>query len=220
MIKYLLFDLDGTITDSADGITNSVSYALGNLGISEEKSNLYRFVGPPLVDSIKEFYGFDEKKAEEGVRLYREYYAVKGIFENKVYPGITHLLKKCREQGKKVILATSKPQIYAKQILKHFELAEYFDDIQGSSMDGCKIHKEDVIQSALSDHGYAGSADDRGSQTRCPRLRQIRDFLCRCTLWIRQQGRTGNVRCKMDRGYGRRSRSFSGAYLKGAGNAE
>ena len=70
-------------------------------GISEEKSNLYRFVGPPLVDSFKEFYGFDEKKAEEGVRLYREYYAVKGIFENKVYPGITHLLKKCREQGKK-----------------------------------------------------------------------------------------------------------------------
>ena len=97
-------------------------------------------------------YGFDEKKAEEGVRLYREYYAVKGIFENKVYPGITHLLKKCREQGKKVILATSKPQIYAKQILKHFELAEYFDDIQGSSMDGSKIHKEDVIQSALSDN--------------------------------------------------------------------
>ena len=95
---------------------------------------------------------FDEKKAEEGVRLYREYYAVKGIFENKVYPGITHLLKKCREQGKKVILATSKPQIYAKQILKHFELAEYFDDIQGSSMDGSKIHKEDVIQSALSDN--------------------------------------------------------------------
>ena len=134
MIKYLLFDLDGTITDSADGITNSVSYALGNLGISEEKSNLYRFVGPPLVDSFK------------------EYYAVKGIFENKVYPGITHLLKKCREQGKKVILATSKPQIYAKQILKHFELAEYFDDIQGSSMDGSKIHKEDVIQSALSDN--------------------------------------------------------------------
>ena len=127
MIKYLLFDLDGTITDSADGITNSVSYALGNLGISEEKSNLYRFVGPPLVDSFKEFYGFDEKKAEEGVRLYREYYAVKGIFENKVYPGITHLLKKCREQGKKVILATSKP-------------------------DGSKIHKEDVIQSALSDN--------------------------------------------------------------------
>ena len=152
MIKYLLFDLDGTITDSADGITNSVSYALGNLGISEEKSNLYRFVGPPLIDSFKEFYGFDEKKAEEGVRLYREYYAVKGIFENKVYPGITHLLKKCREQGKKVILATSKPQIYAKQILEHFELAEYFDDIQGSSMDGSKIHKEDVIQSALSDN--------------------------------------------------------------------
>ena len=214
MIKYLLFDLDGTITDSADGITNSVSYALGNLGISEEKSNLYRFVGPPLVDSFKEFYGFDEKKAEEGVRLYREYYAVKGIFENKVYPGITHLLKKCREQGKKVILATSKPQIYAKQILKHFELAEYFDDIQGSSMDGSKIHKEDVIQSALSDNQITDMQEVLMIGDR------KRDFLCRCTLWIRQQGRTGNVRCKMDRGYGRRSRSFSGAYLKGAGNAE
>jgi phosphoglycolate phosphatase len=153
LIKYLLFDLDGTITDSADGITASVSYALEHMGISEEKSNLYRFVGPPLVDSFREFYGFGEKEAQEGVRLYREYYAAKGIFENKVYPGIPHLLKKCREQGKKVILATSKPEVYAKQILEHFKLAEYFDDIQGSSMDGSKIQKEDVIQSALLDNG-------------------------------------------------------------------
>lgn len=152
MIKYLLFDLDGTITDSADGITNSVAYALGKMGISEEKSNLYRFVGPPLRDSFMDFYGFDEKKAEEGVRLYREYYARKGIFENKVYPGIPHLLQACKVQGKKVILATSKPQVYAKQILEHFELVEYFDDIQGSSMDGSKVRKEDVIQSALLDN--------------------------------------------------------------------
>ena len=94
----------------------------------------------------------DEKKAEEGVRLYREYYARKGIFENKVYPGIPHLLQACKAQGKKVILATSKPQVYAKQILEHFELVEYFDDIQGSSMDGSKVRKEDVIQSALLDN--------------------------------------------------------------------
>lgn len=163
-----MFDLDGTITDSADGITASVSYALEHMGISEEKSNLYRFVGPPLVDSFREFYGFGEKEAQEGVRLYREYYAAKGIFENKVYPGIPHLLKKCREQGKKVILATSKPEVYAKQILEHFKLAEYFDDIQGSSMDGSKIQKErcdTVCSFGQWDHRYAGSTDDRRPQT-------------------------------------------------------
>ena len=152
MIKYLLFDLDGTITDSAEGITNSVSYALSHMGISEEKSKLYRFVGPPLRDSFMEYYGFSEAEAEEGVRLYREYYAKKGIFENKVYPGIEQLLQTCRRDGKKVILATAKPQEYAGQILAYFGLDGYFDDIQGSSMDGSKVQKEDVIRCALEEN--------------------------------------------------------------------
>ena len=149
MIKYLLFDLDGTITDSADGITNSVSYALGNLGISEEKSNLYRFVGPPLVDSFKEFYGFDEKKAEEGVRLYREYYAVKGIFENKVYPGIREMLTRLKDAGLTLAVATSKPEPFAIQILEHFDLLSYFILVGGADMEEIRVRKGDVIAYTL-----------------------------------------------------------------------
>ena len=149
MIKYLLFDLDGTITDSADGITNSVSYALGNLGISEEKSNLYRFVGPPLVDSFKEFYGFDEKKAEEGVRLYREYYAVKGIFENKVYPGIREMLTRLKDAGLTLAVATSKPEPFAIQILEHFDLLSYFTLVGGADMEEIRVRKGDVIAYTL-----------------------------------------------------------------------
>ena len=153
MNHIILLDLDGTLTDPKEGITKSVQHALQAYGINEQDlDKLCPFIGPPLSDSFKEYYGFSEAQAREAIGYFHEYFTKQGMFENKVYPGITHLLKKCREQGKKVILATSKPQIYAKQILKHFELAEYFDDIQGSSMDGSKIHKEDVIQSALSDN--------------------------------------------------------------------
>ena len=153
MNHIILFDLDGTLTDPKEGITKSVQHALQAYGIDEpDLDKLCPFIGPPLSASFKEYYGFSEAQAREAIGYFHDYFTKQGLFENKVYPGITHLLKKCREQGKKVILATSKPQIYAKQILKHFELAEYFDDIQGSSMDGSKIHKEDVIQSALSDN--------------------------------------------------------------------
>ncbi len=122
-----------------------------------------------------------------------------------------------------MILATSKPQIYAKQILKHFELAEYFDDIQGSSMDGSKIHKEDVIQSALSDNQITDMQEVLMIGDRKHDVLGSGKFGISCVgvlYGYGKEGRTGNVRCKMDRGYGRRPRSFSGAYLKGAGNAE
>ena len=154
MKRYLLFDLDGTITDSMPGITNSVAYALEHMGISvEDKSTLVKFVGPPLRDSFMEYYGFSEEQAQEGIRLYREYYAEKGIFENEVYEGIPQMLSACRSAGKKVILATSKPQKYADQILDYFDLRKYFDDVQGSSMDGSKITKDAVIGCALDANG-------------------------------------------------------------------
>lgn len=152
--KYLLFDLDGTVTDSMPGITNSVAYALEKLGIVEEdRAKLIKFVGPPLRDSFMEFYDLSEERAEEAIRLYREYYAGKGIFENAVYAGIPRLLENCKNAGKKVILATSKPQGYAEQILDYFGLTPYFDDIQGSSMDSSKTTKPAVIRCALRKNG-------------------------------------------------------------------
>lgn len=153
MKKYLLFDLDGTITDSAEGIVHSVAYALERMGIQEEdKSRLTRFVGPPLRDSFMEYYGFTEEQAEQAVWLYREYYEEKGIFENKVYEGIEHLLDACCRAGRQIILATAKPQNYAEQILDYFKLRQYFADVQGSSMDKSKVTKTDVIRCALADN--------------------------------------------------------------------
>ena len=153
MKKYLLFDLDGTITDSAEGIVHSVAYALERMGIQEEdKSRLTRFVGPPLRDSFMEYYGFTEEQAEQAVWLYREYYEEKGIFENKVYEGNEHLLDACCRAGRQIILATAKPQNYAEQILDYFKLRQYFADVQGSSMDKSKVTKTDVIRCALADN--------------------------------------------------------------------
>lgn len=150
MKKYLLFDLDGTITDSAEGIIRSVAYALEHMGVREEDmAKLIKFVGPPLRDSFMEYYGFSEEQAEKAVWLYRQYYAEKGIFENKVYGGVAHLLSACRQAGRQVILATSKPQKYAEQILDYFKLRQYFTDVQGSSMDKSKVSKTDVIRCAL-----------------------------------------------------------------------
>lgn len=153
MKKYLLFDLDGTVTDSMPGITNSVAYALHCLGIREEdRSRLIRFVGPPLLNSFMEFYGLSHEQAWEGIRLYREYYEQKGIYENAVYEGMPELLRACRRAGKKVILATSKPWQYAKQILQYFDLDSCFDDVQGSSMDETKVTKQEVIGCALQEN--------------------------------------------------------------------
>lgn len=148
--KYLMFDLDGTLTDPQEGITNSVAYALEQYGIHvEDRTSLNKFIGPPLKDSFMEYYGFQEAQAEEAVWKYREYFNDDGIFENKVYPGISKMLRCLKEQGKMLIVATSKPTVYAKRILERFELSQYFADVQGSEMDGSRTKKEDVIRYAL-----------------------------------------------------------------------
>lgn len=151
--KYILFDLDGTLTDPALGITNSVKYALEKFGIEAERRELYKFIGPPLVDSFMEFYGFDYEKAVEALRLYREYFSVKGIFENSIFDGVEEMLKNLKANGKKVILATSKPEKYAIQILEHFKIEKYFDFVAGATMDEKRNRKEDVIEYAISEFG-------------------------------------------------------------------
>ncbi|MEE0946678.1 MAG: HAD-IA family hydrolase [Acutalibacteraceae bacterium] len=149
--ETILFDLDGTLTDPSVGITNSVAYSLLYYGIKvEDKRTLECFIGPPLFASFEKFYGFSKEKAIEAVEKYREYFRDKGIFENRLYDGTVELLKELKEKGKKIVLATSKPEIFALRILEYFHLYEYFDIVVGSTLDGSLINKEDIIRVALS----------------------------------------------------------------------
>lgn len=150
MYDYLLFDLDGTVVDSGLGVTNSVMYALKKWGIEvSDRESLYVFLGPPLVDSFSEHFGFSHEDSLKCVDYYREYYNEKGIFEIAVYNGIPEALAKAREMGKKVILATSKPEEYAKQILEHIGLLGCFDFVAGATMDESRNEKAGVIRYAL-----------------------------------------------------------------------
>ncbi len=153
-MKYVLFDLDGTLTDPQQGITNAVAYALRHFGIAtEDNSSLNKFIGPPLIYSFVEYSGLTEEQAREAVKKYREYFGPKGIFENKVYKGIPEMLQKLRDRGDSIILATSKPWIYAEQILEHFDLKKYFDFVSGSEMNGDRCSKTEVIAYAIERYG-------------------------------------------------------------------
>ena len=111
--RYLLFDLDGTLTDPKEGITASVQYALRSFGIEEpDLDRLTPFIGPPLKDSFMEMYGFNEKQAEEAIEKYREWFRPTGIFQNAIYPGIREMLEKLKMQGKVLAVASSKPQVF------------------------------------------------------------------------------------------------------------
>ena len=144
----ILFDLDGTLTDSAEGIVNSVVYALDRKGVPyASKQELRRFVGPPLHDSFRDYCGFSEDEAKETVRIFREYFTEKGIYENSVYEGVPEMLDSLCRSGFRLAVATSKPELFAEQILARFDLAKYFSVIAGASMDGTT--KPVVIRCAL-----------------------------------------------------------------------
>lgn len=156
MYKYILFDLDGTLTDPGTGITNSVAYALARWNIHvEDRRTLYRFIGPPLQDSFREYYGFSPEDALKAVDVYREYFREKGLYENEVYPGVEEMLKTLKAQGKTLILATSKPEEFAIRILKHFGLDGYFTVMAGATMDPSRSKKGDVITYALRQGGVS-----------------------------------------------------------------
>lgn len=148
--KVVFFDLDGTLTNPGTGITNSVMYALESFGIRvTDRSELYKFIGPPLQQSFEVFYGFNKSKAIRAVELYREYFRDRGIYENEVYDGIRELLETLKRQGKVIGLATSKPEVFARQILEHFDLMGYFDFISGSLLSGERSDKGEVIEWAF-----------------------------------------------------------------------
>lgn len=148
--KTLLFDLDGTLTDPGEGITNSVAYALRCFGITPPpREALYPFIGPPLVDSFQKFYGFSHADGLKAVDCYREYYRDRGIFENALYPGMESLLHDLREAGYQICLATSKPEQFAIQILEHFGILPCFHHVAGALMDESRNKKSEVIAHAL-----------------------------------------------------------------------
>ncbi|HEL2736117.1 TPA: HAD family hydrolase [Streptococcus suis] len=150
MYQTILFDLDGTLTDSGQGILNSVAYALEKMGIEEpDTANLNRFIGPPLYESFSRFYQLSPEDTQSAVDAFRIYFKEKGMFENQLYPGIIPLLEELRTAGKTLVIATSKPEIFAKQILEHFGIAHYFDVIAGASLDSSRISKADVIGYAI-----------------------------------------------------------------------
>lgn len=153
--KNILFDLDGTITNSFEGIANSILYSLKYYPNIEapERDTLLPFVGPPLTVSYAKYFGMDEKTAREAVEHYREYYRETGILELSLYEGIADLLRELSEKGYRVILATSKPEVFAKRIIEKFGIAGYFCAICGDTLDGKLGKKEDVIKKLLDENG-------------------------------------------------------------------
>ncbi|MBY5034856.1 HAD family hydrolase [Streptococcus gallolyticus] len=150
MYQTILFDLDGTLTDSSEGIVKSVLYALDKLGYPlPPRQTLLPFIGPPLLESFQKVCQITEKEAQLAIQYYREYFSKKGLFENQVYLGIEELLSQLQKNGKNLILVTSKPEIFAKEILKHFQLDHYFTLIAGASLDESRNKKGEVIRYAL-----------------------------------------------------------------------
>ena len=146
----VFFDLDGTLTDPGEGITNSVAYALEHFGIhTADKKSLECFIGPPLVDSFTEFYGFSKAEAQEAVGVYREYFSEGGLFENRLYGGVPEMLGTLKSAGLHLAVATSKPHVFAERILDRFGLSGYFDFTAGSELDGTRTAKGEVIAYAL-----------------------------------------------------------------------
>ena len=147
----ILFDLDGTLTDPGIGITNSVMYALRHFGVEvPPREALYPFIGPPLDESFIKYFGMSQEKALEAIEVYREYFSTKGLLENQVYDGIEELLCSLKREGKRLLVATSKPEVFSVKILEHFGLAKYFDVISGALLHPPKGYgKADVIRDAM-----------------------------------------------------------------------
>ncbi|MEI5908933.1 HAD family hydrolase [Bacillus spongiae] len=158
--KILLFDLDGTLSDPKIGITKSVQYALKKMNIDEPSiDKLEAFIGPPLQDSFAQFYDMNEETTKTALDFYRERFKEKGMFENTLYPMIPELLTSLKEQHYKLVVATSKPTVFAEEILKYFQINSYFDLIVGSHLNGTRRAKTDIIQYILNQY-QDNSIDD------------------------------------------------------------
>lgn len=150
----LLFDLDGTLTDSTEGIVRCLEYALERMGfdIPEDKN---KFLGPPLYRSFAEFCGMNEEQVNEAVRIFRERYSTVGLFENRVYEEVPEMLKRLRDGGKRIMVATSKPEVYAVRIFDRFGLSQFFEIVGGANINGTRNDKDEVIEYVLEKAGIS-----------------------------------------------------------------
>lgn len=150
MYKVILFDLDGTLTESGEGITKSVQYALEKIGKPEENlEKLKVFVGPPLLEQFMKYAQVDLETARQAVVYYRERYAEVGIYENSLYPGVEKMLRALKNKGYRLAVASSKPEYFVTKVLEYFGLTDCFEEIVGSEMDGSRTTKSEVIEEAL-----------------------------------------------------------------------
>ena len=150
----LLFDLDGTLTDSTEGIVRCLEYALERMGFDiPEDTN--KFLGPPLYRSFAEFCGMNEELVNEAVRIFRERYSTVGLFENRVYEGVPEMLKRLRDGGKRIMVATSKPEVYAVRIFDRFGLSQFFEIVGGANINGTRNDKDEVIEYVLEKAGIS-----------------------------------------------------------------
>lgn len=153
MADYILFDFDGTICDTAEGITKCMQYGLSKMGIEAELNDLMCFAGPPLLDMLKQVYAMSDEDAEKTLTFYRERYAPIGWTECRPFDGMPELIKKLKAAGKTVAIATSKPRMFTENILKKFNMYEDFDLVCGSEFDGTRSKKWEVIEYVLESFG-------------------------------------------------------------------
>lgn len=155
---FVLFDLDGTITDSSEGIINSIQYALNKMRLHEnDKEKLRSYVGPSLKQTFLSNYFPNGDQYKDAIKHYRVYYAEKGIYENKLYDGIIDVLEDIKSQGGKIALSTAKPTYFAKIILNHFNINNYFDVVVGSHLGGTRTCKKEIIFETLDQLGLPNS---------------------------------------------------------------
>lgn len=167
MYRYLLFDLDGTLTDPAEGITKCVAYALKHFGMEAAPDTLKSFIGPPLLDQFMAYAGFDRDTASAAVDKYRERFREIGIFENRVLDGIPELLAALRDDGYILCVSSSKPEVFVNRILEKYDLAQYFTVVVGSELDGTRGKKADVIEETLLRLGRLYPDEDFSDRAAC-----------------------------------------------------
>jgi phosphoglycolate phosphatase len=158
MKKYdiIAFDLDGTLTNPERGLIASFVYALGKMGVDYgEKNELKKFIGPPIYEEWQRCFGFTPEESSKALLIFREFYSVYGWWDNEIYPGVKEMLEKLKNAGKKIILATSKPEIFAKKILELFDISKYFDFIGGAATDKTRDKKSEVLEYSIKSVGVS-----------------------------------------------------------------
>jgi phosphoglycolate phosphatase len=161
MKKYdvIAFDLDGTLTNPERGLIASFVYALGKMGVDYgEKEELKRFIGPPIYEEWQRVFGFTPEESSKALLIFREYYSVYGWWDNEMYPGVPEMLRALCESGKKIILATSKPEVFARKILDLFDIAKYFDYVGGADTDKTRDKKHEVLAYSMASLGVTDTS--------------------------------------------------------------